>query len=68
MTIYWGAVIGWMMGFGFGVGCALAVMYSIYLGGYRAALRDAELPTPPERLLRARAKQSEEKAKKEKKQ
>ena len=56
MTIYWGAVIGFFMGFGFGVGCALAVMYSIYLGGYRAALRDAELPVPPERLLQARAK------------
>lgn len=63
MTIYWGAVIGWFMGFGFGVGCALAVMYSIYLGGYRAALRDIELPLPPERLLRARAKQATEAAK-----
>jgi hypothetical protein len=64
MTIYWGTLIGFFMGFGFGVGCALAVMYSIYLGGYRAALRDAELPTPPERLLRARAKQAAEAAKK----
>jgi hypothetical protein len=56
MTIYWGAVIGFFLGFGFGVGCALAVMYSIFLGGYRAALRDATLSTPPERLLRAQAK------------
>jgi hypothetical protein len=31
-------------------------MYSIFLGGYRAAVRDAQLPTPPERLVKARAK------------
>ena len=41
------------MGFGFGVGCALAVMYSIYMGGYRAAVRDSQLPTPPERYAKA---------------
>jgi hypothetical protein len=52
----WGAVIGFFLGFAFGVGCALAVMYSIFLGGYRAAVRDAALPTPPERLLKLRAK------------
>lgn len=56
MTIYWGAVIGFLLGFGFGVGCALAVMYSIFLGGYRAALRDAALPVPPKRLLEARGR------------
>lgn len=47
---------GFFLGFAFGVGCALAVMYSIYLGGYRAAIRDAALPEPPERLLKAREK------------
>lgn len=47
---------GFFLGFAFGVGCALAVMYSIYLGGYRAAVRDASLPEPPERLQKARAK------------
>lgn len=46
---YWPWVIGFFFGFGFGVGCALAVMYSIYMGGYRAAVRDSRLPTPPER-------------------
>ena len=49
-------VAGFFVGFFFGVGCALAVMYSIYLGGYRAAVKDTLLPTPPERLTRARAK------------
>jgi hypothetical protein len=49
-------LIGFFLGFAFGVGCALAVMYSIYTGGYRAAVKDASLATPPERLLKARAK------------
>jgi hypothetical protein len=50
------ALIGVFLGFVFGVGCALAVMYSIYLGGYRAAVKDAQLPSPPQRLLKARAR------------
>ena len=49
MTLYAGALIGIFLGFGFGVGCALAVMYSIYMGGYRAAIRDSQLPSPPTR-------------------
>ncbi|MES2391271.1 MAG: hypothetical protein V4555_06510 [Acidobacteriota bacterium] len=51
-----GSLIGVFLGFAFGVGCALAVMYSIYMGGYRAAVRDANLPSAPERLIKARAK------------
>lgn len=53
MSSYWPAVIGFFLGFGFGVGCALAVMYSIYMGGYRAAVRDSQLPTPPEQYTKA---------------
>lgn len=49
-------LISVFLGFVFGVGCALAVMYSIYMGGYRAAIKDALLPSPPERLTAARAK------------
>jgi hypothetical protein len=56
VNIYSSSMIGFFLGFAFGVGCALAVMYSIYLGGYRAAVRDATLPIPPERLVKARAK------------
>jgi len=52
----WSTFFGFFLGFAFGVGCALAVMYSIYLGGYRAAIRDSRLPTPPERYLRALSK------------
>ena len=56
MTFYWGSLIGLFLGFVFGVGCALAVMYSIFQGGYRAALRDMQLASPPERLRKALAK------------
>ena len=50
-----GAIIGFFLGFVFGVGCALAVMYSIYMGGYRAAVRDTRLAQPPQRLRRVLA-------------
>jgi len=60
VSITLGTVIGFFLGFAFGVGCALAVMYSIFLGGYRAAVRDAALADAPERLLQARKKQSVE--------
>lgn len=53
MSAYLPAIFGFLLGFGFGVGCALAVMYSIYLGGYRAAIRDSRLSAPPERYRKA---------------
>ncbi len=56
MTTMWSAMIGVFLGFVFGVGCALAVMYSIYAGGYRAAVRDSQLPEVPERYQKAVAK------------
>jgi hypothetical protein len=56
VNLYWGTLAGFFLGFVFGVGCALAVMYSIYMGGYRAAASDATLETPPERWVRARTK------------
>lgn len=43
------SLIGVALGFMFGVGCALAVMYSIYLGGYREALRDMARTSKPAR-------------------
>ena len=58
-ALYWVA-FGSFMGFAFGVGCALAVMYSIYLGGYRAAVKDFQLNPAPERLTRALAKLARE--------
>ena len=56
MSVLWSSLLGAFFGFAFGVGCALAVMYSIYMGGYRAALRDATLEPPPERLINTRAR------------
>ena len=53
MTFYWPAILGFFFGFAFGVGCALAVMYSIYRGGYRAAIRDSQLPIPPDSYRKA---------------
>jgi hypothetical protein len=54
--IGWATFFGFFLGFAFGVGCALAVMYGIYLGGYRAALRDASQATAPRRLLQERTR------------
>jgi len=58
VNAYWGSLVvpllGFFLGFAFGLGCALAVMYSIYMGGYRAAARDAAQPEPPPRWLAAR--------------
>jgi hypothetical protein len=55
VNVYWGSIFGFFLGFAFGVGCALAVMYSIYMGGYRAAIKDSLLAVAPERLLLARS-------------
>ncbi len=56
MTFPLSVAIGFFLGFVFGVGCALAVMYSIYMGGYRAAVKDTTLSQAPERLARELAK------------
>jgi len=56
MTVMWTTLLGAFFGFAFGVGCALAVMYSIYMGGYRAAVKDSQMETKPERLTKALAK------------
>jgi hypothetical protein len=41
MEVFYMPFIGFAMGFGFGVGCAFAVLYTIYTGGYRRALEDS---------------------------
>ncbi|MGA3049550.1 MAG: hypothetical protein ABSD67_23285 [Terracidiphilus sp.] len=35
------AVVGLLIGFLWGMGCSLAIIYSIYLGGYRKAVEDS---------------------------
>jgi hypothetical protein len=44
-------VLGLCFGFMFGIGCSLAVMYSIYLGGYRKAVEESLLPAQPKRFI-----------------
>jgi hypothetical protein len=49
-------MVGFFFGFSLGVGCALAVMYSIYTGGYRKALSDSLLEIKPRRYRQLMAK------------
>lgn len=50
------SLMGFCLGFMLGVGCALAVMFSIYMGGYRAALTDMLLTDKPKRWAEELAK------------
>jgi len=43
------AVMGLCIGFMWGIGCSLAILYSIYLGGYRKAVEDSMLPEKSKR-------------------
>ena len=35
------AILGLIFGFVWGIGCSLAILYSIYLGGYRKGVKDS---------------------------
>ncbi len=50
------ALMGLCIGFLWGIGCSLAILYSIYLGGYRKAVEDSLLQQKPPRYQRALAK------------
>lgn len=45
------AIVGLCVGFLWGIGCALAILYSIYLGGYRKAVEDSLLPQKSKRWV-----------------
>ena len=47
------AVLGLCFGFMFGIGCSLAILYSIYLGGYRKAVEDSTAPEPSAQFTKA---------------
>ena len=47
------AVVGLCIGFLWGIGCSLAILYSIYLGGYRKAVEDSLLDSKPPRFVQA---------------
>jgi hypothetical protein len=52
------ALFGLILGFMFGVGCAFAVLYTIYMGGYRKALSESLLADKPARYRNNLAKVS----------
>ena len=47
------AVLGLIIGFLWGIGCSLAIMYSIFLGGYRKAIKESLALPQPERYRKA---------------
>jgi hypothetical protein len=60
------ALIGLCVGFFWGTGCSLAILYSIYLGGYRKAVEDSLAENKSKRfketltrIVARRAKQAE---------
>ncbi len=60
------ALLGFCFGFLWGIGCSLAIMYSVYLGGYRKAAKDSLKPVKPARftqvLEKIQARRAEKKA------
>jgi hypothetical protein len=51
MGAFYNIMVGYFFGFALGVGCALAVFYSIYSGGYRKAVQDSLQPQKSKRYL-----------------
>ncbi len=47
------AVLGLIFGFLWGIGCSLAIMYSIFLGGYRKAIKESLAEPQPARYVKA---------------
>jgi hypothetical protein len=47
------AVVGLCIGFLWGIGCSLAILYSIYLGGYRKAVEDSMAEEKSPRFIQA---------------
>lgn len=57
-------ILGLCFGFMFGIGCSLAILYSIYLGGYRKAVEESQMPQKPARFLKALARLQQKNAQK----
>ncbi len=49
------AFIGFCVGLIWGVGCALVLLYSIYLAGYRRAVKDSLQPGKSKRFIEIEA-------------
>jgi hypothetical protein len=46
------ALFGLCIGFMWGIGCSLAILYSIFLGGYRKGVEDSLAPKKSARYLK----------------
>jgi hypothetical protein len=46
-------LLGLCVGFLWGIGCSLAILYSIYLGGYRKGVEDSLAEVKPRRFVEA---------------
>jgi hypothetical protein len=46
------ALLGTCLGFLWGIGCSLAIMYSLYLTAYRKAVKDSLKAIKPKRYTR----------------
>jgi hypothetical protein len=70
MGMFYNIMLGYFFGFTLGVGCALAVFYAIYSGGYRKAVEHSLQQQKPKRYLEEMAaalkRAEKEKAEKEK--
>lgn len=51
---FWNIMLGYFFGFALGVGCALAVMYTIWTGGYKRAVEHSVMSDPPTRFQTTR--------------
>jgi hypothetical protein len=51
MGLFYNIMLGYFFGFALGVGCALAVFYAIYSGGYRKAIEHSMQQQKPKRYL-----------------
>jgi hypothetical protein len=49
-------LLGLCIGFFWGIGCSLAILYSIYLGGYRKGVEDSLAEVKSRRFLEAMKK------------
>ena len=49
MSVFYNIMLGYFFGFALGVGCALAVFYAIYSGGYRKAIEHSLQPQKSKR-------------------
>jgi len=58
------ALLGLCLGFLWGTGCSLAILYSVYLGGYRKAIKESLASEQPKRYVDALRKIQAKRARK----